>query len=50
LLLGVRGRARPHRVDAADLERIESKFFGADVEMGFGCELRLQGAERAEGA
>ena len=43
-------RAVAHRIDAADLERIEPEPLGADIEMGFGRELRLQRAERTEGA
>ena len=50
LLLGVGLRAVAHRIDAADFERIEPEPLGADIEMGFGRELRLQRAERPEGA
>ena len=48
--LGMGDRAVAHRVDAADLERIEPEPLGADVEMGFGGERGLQRAERAERA
>jgi hypothetical protein len=43
-------RAILHRVDASDLERIESEPLGANVEMGFARERGLQRAKRAESA
>src|SRR5262245_36819590 len=46
LLPGVRLGAVAHRVDAANLERIDSELLRTNIEMRLGRELRLQRAER----
>ena len=46
----MRDRAVPHRIDAANLEWIETELFRADIDMGLSGESGLQRAERTERA